>query len=209
MDIPDERCSSRKLQDVLSVRLPYFYRCALRVLGNSADAEDVVQEAVLAAYKNINQFRGEAQISTWLTTIVRNCALMHLRRRTRQIHLPLEVMDENQQCCAWERLADKRPSPEDECRYCELADRLRRCTALLSPPLLRTFRLRIVDGLSISETARVLGLPHGTIKAQLARARAKIARHIRPERTAKLGNVRYDEWVTQPGKSKAVTKRSS
>jgi RNA polymerase sigma-70 factor (ECF subfamily) len=181
LDMANHQCSSRKLQEVLSLRLPYFYRCALRVLGNVADAEDAVQEAVLAAYKHINQFRGQSQISTWLTTIVRNCALMQLRRRPRQIHLPLDEMEEKQRYFVLKRLADGRPSPEDKYRSSELTDRLRRCTALLSPPLRRTFQLRVVDGLSISETARILGLPHGTIKAQLARARAKIARHMRPD----------------------------
>jgi RNA polymerase sigma-70 factor (ECF subfamily) len=79
LDVADHQCSPRKLQEVLSLRFPYFYRCALRVLGNAADAEDAVQEAVLAAHKHINQFRGQSRISTWLTTIVRNCALMQLR----------------------------------------------------------------------------------------------------------------------------------
>jgi RNA polymerase sigma-70 factor (ECF subfamily) len=185
LDVDDQQCSSRKLQEVPSLRLPYFYRCALRVLGNAADAEDAVQEAVLAAYKHINQFKGQSQISTWLTTIVRNCALMQLRRRPRQIHLPLDEMEGKQQYFVWERLADGRPSPEDECRHSELTDRLRRCTALLSPPLRRTFQLRVVNGLSISETARILGLRHGTIKAQLARARSKIARHMRPDLAAR------------------------
>lgn len=187
LDAAGHQCSSSELQEVLSLRLPYFYRCARRVLGNAADAEDAVQEAVLAAFKHINQFRGQSQISTWLTTIVRNCALIQLRRRPRQIHVPLDEMEEKQHYFVWERLADGRPSPEDEYRTSELTDRLRRCTALLSPPLRRTFQLRVVDGLSISETARILGLPHGTIKAQLARARAKLAQHMRPDLVASSG----------------------
>jgi RNA polymerase sigma factor (sigma-70 family) len=86
----DHQCTALKLQDVLSLRLPYFYRCAFRLLGNAADAEDAVQEALLAAHKHINQFREQSQMSTWLTTIVRNCALMQLRKRPRQIHFPLD-----------------------------------------------------------------------------------------------------------------------
>jgi RNA polymerase sigma-70 factor, ECF subfamily len=140
-----------------------------------------VQEALLAAYKHINQFRVQSQISTWLTTIVRNCALMRLRKRPRQIHFPLdELFGEEQPPFLWEELTDERPSPEDEFRNSELTARLRKCTALLSPTLRRTFQLRVMDGLSILETARVLGVPHGTVKAQLARARARIARHVRP-----------------------------
>lgn len=140
-----------------------------------------MQEALLAAYKHINQFRGQSQISTWLTTIVRNSALMQLRRRPRQIHFPLDTeVGEEEQRFLWEKLADGRPSPEEECRNAELTSRLRKCTALLSPTLRRTFQLRVVEGFSILETARILGLPRGTVKAQLARARANLSRHMRP-----------------------------
>jgi len=180
-ELVDHETAVRKLQEVLSLRLPSFYRCAFRLLGNAADAEDAVQEALLAAYKHINQFRGQSQISTWLTTIVRNCALMQLRKRPRQTHFPLdEPFGEEQPRFLWEGLADERPSPEDEFRNSELTSRLRKCTALLSPTLRRTFQLRVVDGLSILETARILGVPHGTVKAQLARARTKLSRHMRP-----------------------------
>jgi RNA polymerase sigma-70 factor (ECF subfamily) len=177
----DHQTAARKLQDILSLRGPSFHRCAFRLLGNVADAEDAVQEALVAAYKHINQFRGQSQISTWLTTIVRNSALMQLRRRPRQIHFPLDTeVGEEQQRFLWETLADGRPSPEEECRNSELTLRLRKCTALLSPSLRRTFQLRVVEGFSILETARILGLPRGTVKAQLARARATLSRHMRP-----------------------------
>ena len=181
LEVLEHQSAARKLQDAMSLRLPSFYRCAFRLLGNTADAEDAVQEALLAAYKHINQFRGQSQISTWLTTIVRNCALMQLRKRPRQIHFPLDQeFGEEQPRFLWEGLADERPSPEDEFRNSELTSRLRKCAALLSPTLRRTFQLRVVDGLSIFETARILGVPHGTVKAQLARARAKLSRHMRP-----------------------------
>jgi RNA polymerase sigma-70 factor, ECF subfamily len=178
-NVADGQSAARELQKVLSLGLPSFYRRALRLLGNRLDAEDAVQEALLAACKHLHQFRGQSQMSTWLTTIVRNCALMQLRKRPRQIHMPLdEQIGEEQGYSICERLADAGPSPEDECRNSELAEHLRRCTALLSPRLRRTFQLRVMDGLSIFETARILGLPHGTVKAQLARARRKLARYM-------------------------------
>jgi RNA polymerase sigma-70 factor (ECF subfamily) len=179
LDVADDQSPARDLQRVLSLSSPSFYRCALRLLGNRYDAEDAVQEALLAAHKHLHQFRGQAQLATWLTTIVRNCALMQLRKRPRQIHMSLnEQIGEEQTYFISERLADTRPSPEDECRNSELAAHLRKCTALLSPRLRRTFQLRVLDGLSIFETAQVLGLPHGTVKAQLARARRKLARYM-------------------------------
>jgi RNA polymerase sigma-70 factor, ECF subfamily len=135
----------------------------------------------LSPNSRIIRVRGQSQISTWLTTIVRNCALMQLRKRPRHIHFPLdEQLGEEQPRSLWEVLADERPSPEEEFRNTELTARLRKCTALLSPTLRKTFQLRVVDGLSIYETARILGVPQGTVKVRLARARAEIARHMRP-----------------------------
>ena len=179
-DVTDDQSASRELQRVLSLSLPSFYRRAFRLLGNKADAEDAVQEALLAAHKHLNQFRGQSQMSTWLTTIVSNCARMQLRKRPRQVHILLdEAIGEQQRYLVSESLADTRPSPEDEVRNTELVAHLRQFTAQLSPKLRRTFLLRVVDGLSILETAQVLNVPQGTVKAQMARARAKIARHMR------------------------------
>jgi RNA polymerase sigma-70 factor (ECF subfamily) len=193
LELVDHQSPAQQLQDVLSLRLSLFYRCAFRLLGNRADAEDAVQEALLSAYKHINQFKGQSQISTWFTTIVRNCALMQLRKRQRHNHFPLDKgFGVEQPRFLWEGLADERPGPEEEFRNFELTSRLRKCTALLSPALRRTFQLRVVDGLSIVETARILGMPHGTVKAQLARARAKLARHMRPmpvRRSLKLNSA--------------------
>src|SRR3954471_10472607 len=61
-----------EFHDVLSRQMPIFHRRACRYLGNPADAEDAVQDALLSAYKHLDQFRGQAQISTWLTAIVTN-----------------------------------------------------------------------------------------------------------------------------------------
>jgi len=181
LDVSGHQRAVLEMKEVLSHRLPYFYRCALRVLGNAADAEDAVQEALLAAYRHIDQFRGQSQMTTWLTTIVRNCALMQLRKRARQVYLPLDEQTEGEEkYIVWERLADTRPNPEEEYRSLELGACLQQCAVWLSPTLRRTFHLRILMGLSIFETAQILGLPQGTVKAQLARARAKIARHMWP-----------------------------
>jgi RNA polymerase sigma-70 factor, ECF subfamily len=79
-----------------------------------------------------------------------------------------------------EGLADERPGPEEELRKSESIARLREYTGLLSSTLRKTFQLRVVDGLSIFETAQILGVPHGTVKAQLARARKTIACHMWP-----------------------------
>jgi len=60
LDVADDQSAARELQRVLSLSSPSFYRCALRLLGNRADAEDAVQEALLAAHKHLHQFRGQS-----------------------------------------------------------------------------------------------------------------------------------------------------
>ena len=166
---------ARELHDVLAKRLPSLHRSAYRLLGNAADAEDAVQDALVSACKHLDQFRGESQMATWLTAIVFNSARMQLRRQPRQIHVSLdEQIGEGQQYSFSERLASLGPNPEEQYRNCELNGHIRRLMTHLSPTLLRTFQLCDMGGLSIRETAEILGIPAGTVKAQSARARKKL-----------------------------------
>jgi RNA polymerase sigma-70 factor, ECF subfamily len=182
---------TRDMHDVVTRCLRSFYRNAYRHLGNAADAEDAVQDALLSAYKHLDQFKGDAQMSTWLTAIVTNSARMQLRRRPRQAHVSLdEEFGEEQKYSLSERLAHRGPSPEDECRMSELHGRLMQLAEQLSPPLRKAFQLRDVQGLTTSEAAQVLGVAEGTVKAQVARARAKLrrlmSRALRPQRCSSL-----------------------
>jgi RNA polymerase sigma-70 factor (ECF subfamily) len=171
---------TREMRDVLSRYLPSFYRAAYRHLGNMADAEDVVQDALLSAYRHLDQFQGQAQMSTWLSAIGTNCARMKLRRRPRQVHLSLdEQFGEGQRYSLSERLADHRPTPEDEYRESELHRRLMQFVAQLSPRLREVLKLRDLDGLTTTETADLLGVAEGTVKARVVRARAKLQRLMR------------------------------
>jgi len=179
-EIPNEGKAAQQLEQILAGGLTPLYRRAYRILGNTADAEDAVQDALLAAYTHLDQFRGQAKISTWLTTILLNCARLQLRRRPRHIHVSIDESSEDlQPSSVSERLADNRPNPEDQCRESELRERLTHFHRQLSPTLRRTFRLRDVEGLSIRETAQILGVPKGTVKAQSARARKRLKELMR------------------------------
>ncbi len=179
-DIGGEKGAAQQLEQILTGGLPPLYRRAYRILGNVADAEDAVQDALLAAYTHLHQFRGHAQISTWVTAILLNSARMQLRRRLRHVHVALEESTgELQPVSLPERLADHRPDPEDEFIDSELKTRLSDLHTQLSPTLRRTFQLRDVEGRSIRETARILGVPIGTVKAQSARARKRLKELMR------------------------------
>jgi RNA polymerase sigma factor (sigma-70 family) len=186
--VPEAR--TQEMADVLSRCLPSFHRTACRYLGNATEAEDAVQDALLAAYKHLDQFKGQSQMSTWLTAIVANCARMRLRRRPRQAHLSLDERFGDEHEYSWsERLADDAPSPEDECRKSELHGHLEQFMTQLSPPLRKAFQLREMEGLSTSEAARILGVADGTVKAQLARARAKLTKLMRRTLEAQPGSA--------------------
>ena len=175
LEIPGREAITQAFGYILSNRLASFYRKAYRMLGNSADAEDAVQDALLAAYAHLNQFKGQSEMSTWVTAIVHNCALLQLRKRRGHVYVSLdEPTGESEAVLASEQLADHRPNPEDECQHSELSTRLTHFYSQLSPTLSRTFRLRNIEGLSIRETARILGIPQGTVKAHSARARKKL-----------------------------------
>lgn len=186
--------STRDLNQAVLYNLPMFYRRAFRFLGNSADAEDAVQDALLSAYKNFAQFRGQARISTWLTAIVTNAARMQLRRR-RGVYVSLEQQESEDGLALSERLAASEPGPEELCRTSEAHARLLKGVRQLSPPLRRAFQLRGIDGLTTKETSDALGIPEGTVKAQLARARMKLARFM----TAKPSGVRLRVVAPQVG----------
>jgi len=167
------------LADVVSRYSPRFFRIAVNRLSNMADAEDAVQDALLSALRHLQQFRGQAQMSTWLTTIVINSARMKLRKRVALVQLASDEMDGRQDLMLENVVLDSRPSPEKAYREREIAERLAHAISLLSPTLRTTFHLRDVRGLSTRETADLLGVPTGTVKARLARARTRLREVMR------------------------------
>ena len=173
-----------ELQDAVSRSLPLLHRRAYRYLGNSHDAEDAVQDALLSAYKHLDQFKGDAKMTTWLTSIVTNSALTQLRRRPRHSYTSLdEPLSQDQNSSVSDRLVDERPSPEDECAISELHEHLMQIVGDLSPSLRKAIQLRDFDGLSTSEAAEILGVPEGTIKSWVSRAR------LRLKKRAKIGLI--------------------
>jgi RNA polymerase sigma-70 factor (ECF subfamily) len=168
----------QELTDVINSHSLRFRRIALGHLGNAADAEDAVQDALLSALRHVDQFKGRAKMSTWLTAIVINSARMKLRRRAPQAQFTLDEPCGEQNLTPADMVSDTRPDPEEVYRKRQIAETLAHATLRLSPVLLTTFRLRDVDGLSVRETAQFLGVPTGTVKARLARARRRIRQVI-------------------------------
>lgn len=158
-----------------------LYQTALRVLGNPEDAEDALQEGLLAAYRNLPRFEGRSQFSTWLTRIVINAALMRLRSKRARPAVSLEQWSEEENTIPLEeRFAADDPSPEEVYAGTELRELLVENLDELSPLLRSAFVLREGHGLSTSEAARALGVSENTLKARLWRARQELAERLKP-----------------------------
>jgi RNA polymerase sigma-70 factor (ECF subfamily) len=151
-----------------------IYRLALRMMGNEADAEDVLQETFLSAFKSIDRFEGRSSLSTWLYRIASNAALMRLRRNEPEqvsVDEPVERDDGEMMprqffdfCCL----------PEEDLLREEAREQMKQAIDDLPPTLRSVFVLRDIEGLSTAETAEALDLSESAVKSRLMRARLKL-----------------------------------
>jgi RNA polymerase sigma-70 factor (ECF subfamily) len=164
------------LEKIFSRHSPALYQTALRLVGTPEEAEDVVQEGMLNAFRNLRRFEGRSQFSTWLTRIVINAGLMRLRsRRARPVVSLDEKLSGEDDATFADQFPDAGPNPEQVFAREELRDILHRHLARLSPVLRSAFLLREVQGLSTQEAADSLGVSEGTLKARLHRAKRQLA----------------------------------
>ena len=166
--------SPQNIEATLSRYSPALYRVALRQLRNHEDAEDAVQDARLSAFIHLSQFEGRSHFSTWLHRIVVNSARMQLRRRQNRALLSLDETGEGESLHFGDWLVDSGLNPEQACRQTELHGMVQQLLNHLSPGLHSALQLRHIDGLSIDESARALGVKPSTLKARAQRARTKL-----------------------------------
>jgi RNA polymerase sigma-70 factor (ECF subfamily) len=149
-------------------------RIAQSVTHNREDSQDAVQEAFLKAYQNLADFREHSQFSTWLIRITVNQSLMKLRkqRTVREVSLDEDFQGEGDMLPV--EVTDWAPNPEQLYWASELRHILTQTLEALRPPLRAVFVLRDIEGLSIDQTAVVLGLSQAAVKARLWRARLQL-----------------------------------
>jgi RNA polymerase sigma-70 factor (ECF subfamily) len=149
-----------------------LFRTARAVLRDDAEAEDALQEAYLQVYRSIGDFRSEAKLSTWLVRVVANEALMRLRKRARRAAiLPLQPgasEHEINQVAAGEM--DE--APERSAQRAEIRRLLESEIDSLPADYRAVFVLRIVEEMSVEETAGALSIPQATVRSRLFRARS-------------------------------------
>jgi len=180
-ELRSEAISARRqeFENILPQVLPRLRRIAARRLDNHADAEDAVQDALVSAFIHIAQFNGRAKLSTWLSAIVINAVRMQMRRRRRGPMLSLDYAPKEGQQPISKLLVDPRPTPEKVLERFELHTLVIKLTRGLAPSQRTALRLYQQDGYSIRKLANNLGVPQGTLKAQLSRGRANLKERLR------------------------------
>ena len=179
------------LNELFGNCMPRLFRVADCVLHNCHDSEDALQDGLLSALRHIGQFKGNAQFSTWLFSIVRNSALAKLRRqRAHPIVSIDEQASEGDIDLGWSGIAaHPGPDPERACAQAELSSQFARTLEDLPANYRAIIRLCDFEGFSGKEAAQRLGLSVSALKAQHHRARQAI-RESMGARIARKGGQR-------------------
>ena len=152
---------------------PLLYSLAFRMLGRGEDAQEAVQEIFLRAYRALPRFRLERRFHPWLYTIALNYLRTVMRRQRRRRGLRLVRLREEQ-----DTVADRGELPAAAAER-EDGERLAEQALAGLPRLYReVFLLREVEGLGVRDTAEALGVPEGTVKVRLHRARQELVRRL-------------------------------
>jgi RNA polymerase sigma-70 factor (ECF subfamily) len=162
---------------------PAVYRAALAALGSSVDAEDVMQDALLLAYRKLPHFRGEASFKTWLLTITWRCAL---RRRQNPVRRLVRFVS------SWEFLPEL-SGPEQTIEQAligrEMHQQLRRLIRALPIRLRDPFLLAASGRYNYEELSDILDVPTGTLKWRISEARRLLR-----EKLLRLGHSSHSSW---------------
>ena len=150
------------------------YNVIYRFVGNREDALDVAQETFVRAYRGIAEFRGRAQVYTWLYSIAANLARNRLRdgsRKGRDMGTPIETL-------APSALPHTEENPRVAAQRRELDEMLQQCLTELPEHYRMAFVLRTFDDLSYDEIAEALGCPTGTVKSRINQARKMLRERL-------------------------------
>ncbi len=166
-----------------------IFSLAQRMTRNREDAEDVLQQSFQKAFIHLKKFEGDSLFSTWLTRIAINEALMLLRRRRGTREVPIAESASEDETALPLDIPDSGPNPEDSCLQREQERILSAAVNELTPGMRKAIELRELGELSTGETAQVMGLSVGAVKARVFHGRRKLRETLKlyVESTRKYG----------------------
>ncbi len=159
-----------KFEQIVTDHSSFVYNVAYRMMGNPDDADEVVQDTFLSAYRARDRFRGDAQVTTWLYRIATNAALMRLRKNSRKKEVSTDPTE------VYQRIdrADWADAPDRTALNNELSEEIQRGIEALPIDLKAAVIMRDVQGLTNEEAARVLEVSVSALKARLHRGRVML-----------------------------------
>jgi RNA polymerase sigma factor (sigma-70 family) len=163
----------RRFEAQVLPHLDAAYRFARWLARSSDHADDVVQEAILRAYRGFDALRG-SDVKVWLLTIVKNCNSTALKQQQRRALVPLPEEHDRRDGHA---LIDPTPDPESETIRRDEERTLERLIAGLPDDYRDVLILREIENMGYREIARVINVPMGTVMSRLARARTVLRKH--------------------------------
>jgi RNA polymerase sigma-70 factor (ECF subfamily) len=162
---------------IMRINNQKLYRLARSIIRNDSEAEDIVQETYVTAFAHLSSFRGEASLATWLSRIAINEALGRLRKRRRAVSVISGEPASDAHIIPFP-LAASGDDPERTMAQRQILRLVEQATDTL-PDVYRTvFVARVIEGLSMEETADLLGLKPQTVKTRLHRARALVRKQL-------------------------------
>ena len=177
--------SAKVLQEVMSVYRPRLHALALRLSGNHHDAEEIVQETFVRAFRGAPRFRHEASLGTWLHTIATNIArsrYQYWRRRKRHVTFSLDTPSQEEiHTAILDAIAIATTTAASEAEQNDLVERIERGMARLSARDRQILRLRNGQQAPYAEIARTLGIKMGTVKSRILRARERLRVFVNDE----------------------------
>jgi RNA polymerase sigma-70 factor, ECF subfamily len=160
------------IEAVLEKHQNQVYRYGLRMCGNEADARDVLQETLIAAYRNLGSFRGDARLSTWLYQIARSFCLKQRRRREGEPARHESLDDSARDLATDDSASDVRVHAR------QVSELIQAAIGTLPEDHREALVLRDVEGLSAEEAASVVGIEVGALKSRLHRARLALKERL-------------------------------
>jgi RNA polymerase sigma-70 factor (ECF subfamily) len=155
-----------------------IYRLAIKMVSDAQDAEDILQETFIKAFRHLQGFDGRSSLSTWLYRIATNEALMFLRRRKPEQYSIDDQLETDEGEIVPVQIVDWCCLPEEELMSAEARLHLDQAVANLPPSLRVVFILRDVQRLSTREVSEVLNLSESAVKTRLSRARLRLREEL-------------------------------
>lgn len=164
------------LEELLRLAYPLIHGVCARLIGTQGDVEDTAQVALTKIAQGMSNYRGDAQVTTWMHRIATNCALDELRRARRRA-TPAPTVD------------DLDGAPDDNLTTVEFSVDVTRALDALSVEFRTAVVLRDVADLDYDEIAEIVDCPIGTVKSRIARGRAQLAEMLAPGNPARTADV--------------------